>query len=160
MRKFIAMYEIIGGIITLAILLISLGISIGVSKEMFSPWTSKVVFSLILSFLFSILVVISGIMLLRETKAGYILSIIAQFVQMITIQTLNFHYLFYAAPLGLGATFGVGGVNFIFGLGASYTFSFSQQPVDGIYIGFTVIALIFFILLLLLKRKTKKLIRF
>lgn len=151
MKKIIAIYEIFGGVIALILVLISLGIIIGYSSNssIFMPWNMAFGASMIISFILIICLGLAGIMLLRNNKFGYFLSISIQFIQTIIIQTPNFHYQFYA-PAGLGISFSVKGVKIISGLGFSYALIFKQQPVSSVFIGLNLISLSLLVILVFL----------
>ena len=157
MRKLIAGMEIVSGILILVVFLLQFGIKLGIEVSqglgtIFIPWSLNLILGALIPLTFGLVNIVAGISLWRDKKFGYLLSIIIQFTQLVSIQTPNF-YAFCYSLLGCIYAFSHIGVNSLYGLGFAYLISFDPQPVTTTFVGINIIALILIISIYFLYRK-------
>lgn len=107
---------------------------------------------MLVSVLFGLLNIFAGICLWRDKQSGYILSIIAQAIQLLSIQTPSFHYVAYTLVVIIISLSKLGIATF-FGAGAAYKIVFVPQPVTTTFVGVNMVALILLILIGVIYRR-------
>ncbi len=164
MRKFLAMIQVVAGIVLLVIGFVHLvdmmtpmiqaANAHGAQRVVVqSPWSKGLVISLLIYLGISSLSVAAGIELWKNNRAGYGMSAISWAIQLINFQTPHFYNVFYSLA-GFIMSFGKSGFGINYGAGVKYWMTFAAQPVSGVMIGINLVALVVLFILYRLYRKS------
>jgi len=147
--KIISVFELVGGILGIVIVLIVLISSQTTRNDMPTIILISAYFIYAFALAMYLLSIIAALLLWQDKKAGYILSIIIQVIQIPHIETSTFFYNFVSGAqilISLGIRPDGGSFNFGGYIGSTLNISL-YTPLNGVTIGLNILAIAVVILL-------------